>query len=77
MTKVEKLEALREYATENQVKILDRLIVHGGSKYAVARELGINESTVRRYLKRIQHQAAKMGYAPEAGLTHKAQQDSL
>lgn len=44
MTKVEKLGALREYTTDKQIGILDRLIKNGGNKTETAKELGLNES---------------------------------
>ena len=66
------LDKLLEYAsTETQKRNIQGVIDHGNVTKA-AEALGLNPSTVSRAVKAARIAAAKVGDAPEAGLTHKA-----
>ncbi len=60
---------LKEWANENQARIIDAVIEHGGIK-AAARELGINHSNVSRAVAIVRTKAMLQGYAPEYGYDH-------
>jgi hypothetical protein len=61
---------LEQYATERQWQILQAWDKHGTSR-AAAEELGIVQSVVSESYTRAKERAAKRGYAPEYGFTHK------
>jgi hypothetical protein len=57
--------------TDNQRDILSAVCEHGSARKA-AKELGADDSVVRRAIRRIKNKAAKRGYAPEYGHTNTA-----
>lgn len=62
-------EHLRPWAiTDRQHELLDALST-GISQRHAARQLGVNESTVRAVLRRLANKAAKQGMAPECDMT--------
>lgn len=70
--RVERLKQIIEYASGPQRLKLQAAIDSGGSYIKAATALGVDESVIRQTCKRVEHVAARMGCAPEAGLNHKA-----
>lgn len=64
-------EALREFATAADDRLLDALARHGGNLTAAGTELGITRATVQSNLRNLAARAAKRGWAPEADMTRK------
>lgn len=62
--------ALKEWATEDQQKLIDAINEHGGYRTA-QRALGI-KNNLHTFVKRLKARAAREGYAPEHGLTRQA-----
>lgn len=62
---------LRAYATDRQWEVLEALAEHGTERKA-AKALGINRSTVNRYVHAVLKRAAQSGYAPDYGIIHRA-----
>lgn len=61
---------LLEYATSRQAEFLEAYWANGNSFAGAAKALGLNESTVRKGIKRVKAKAASSGYAPEANMTN-------
>ena len=69
MPKVIKVdEKLFDYCTENQRKVLDAIILHGGAKAADI-ALGMCKGGSSEIYNNVKNKAAKMGYAPDHGFT--------
>jgi len=62
-------EELLQFATEKQAQYLKSYIDHN-SYSIVAREFNVNESTVRRTLKKLRKKATAQGYSPKHDMTH-------
>lgn len=69
MPKVIKVdEKLFDFCTENQRKVLDAIILHGGAK-AADDALGMCKGGSSEIYNNVKNKAAKMGYAPDHGFT--------
>ncbi len=66
------MEALREFATEAQEKVLDAVINCSGNKTQAAKTLKINIRSVQRTIKAIEKKAAMQGHSPEHDMTKPA-----
>ena len=66
------MEALREFATEAQEKILDVVINCSGNKTQAAKTLNMNIRSVQRTIKAIEKKAAMQGHSPEHDMTKPA-----
>lgn len=60
MADVEKLKSLLEFASDRQTVYIDTIIKHNGNISSSARELGVDESSIRQSIKRLEHIASKM-----------------
>ena len=61
-------EKLFDYCTENQRKVLDAIILHGGAKAADG-ALGLYKGGASEIYNNVKNKAAKAGYAPEFDFT--------